>query len=479
MTLNSFGFIPFISSLVLILLIVQWMVCGKNERLVRRIQIYILLFSGIVFLSTYGWKAVLWVLLATVVSYITGRMLQKNCSHKMKRWILVSGIGILVFTLCFFKYVNWVLNYIWKFSHQGGTLDTIIFPIGMSFYVFSAISYMVDVYRKQYAAVQNLADYALYISFFPKLISGPIVRANDFLPQIKNYRGVTQAGFSAGIQIFVFGLFKKFVLADRLAIFVNDVFYAPSAYNTATVLLAIVSYSLQIYYDFSGYSDMAIGISKILGFDFLSNFNLPYMANGISDFWRRWHISLSSWFRDYVYFPLGGSRCSIFRVYFNLLIVMVISGIWHGVGVTFLVWGALHGVLSCIEHYIKERDYKIPKIVNILVTYILVSLLWVFFRADSIENAVDVLHSAFTAHTGINQMYIWSFGAIIVLVLSSCVAFYRMKKLEPNGQLKGVPGFYPLMDLTKFWPLVIFFVMAGCILLFGYFRNTTFIYQSF
>jgi alginate O-acetyltransferase complex protein AlgI len=355
----------------------------------------------------------------------------------------------------------------------------IILPLGISFYTFTALSYIIDIYRGKYAAEKNILNVALFISFFPKVTAGPIIRGDEFLPQLKNYQGIKSKNFQDGIQIFAFGLFKKIVLADHLGVFVDDVFFAPSAYNTGTVLLAVVSYSLQIYFDFSGYSDMAIGISKILGFDFKPNFNLPYISENPSQFWKRWHISLSSWLQDYLYIPLGGSRKGEVRTYANLMIVMLVSGLWHGAGWTFVAWGFLHGFISCVHkgwrNIRKGKNHMgaLARACRILLMFIDASLLWVVFKAADFANAKAMYKSLFTIHTGISQPYTWSFFAIGVLIIATIIAGVKQR-----GQ-KFVNGFYPILDLGKFWSLVVFFTFVGLTIMMGYFGNTAFIYGKF
>ena len=276
-------------------------------------------------------------------------------------------------------------------------------------------------------------------------------------------------------------MFKKIVLADHLGVFVDDVFNSTVAFNTATVILASISYSLQIYFDFSGYSDMAIGISKTLGFDFKPNFNLPYISRNMSEFWKRWHISLSSWFQDYLYIPLGGSRMGEVKTYFNLMTVMLISGLWHGAGWTFVVWGGGHGIACCLNKAFGKKMKVLGPFVNALLTFIVVSLLWVVFRADSISTAEKVWIGMFTIHSGINQPYTWSFFAIICLIISTTVAWKKAKLLnstDKNGNL-FIDGFYPVLDLSKFWSQVVFFVFCGLTIILGYFGNTAFIYGAF
>lgn len=357
----------------------------------------------------------------------------------------------------------------------------IILPLGISFYIFSALSYLIDVYRGDYPAEKNILHFALYIAFFPKLTAGPIVRGKDFFPQVKEYRGIQWDAFKAGIQIFVFGLFKKIVLADHLGVFVDDVFHAPTAFNTGTIILAAICYSLQIYFDFSGYSDMAIGVSKILGFDFKPNFNLPYISQNVSEFWKRWHISLSSWFQDYLYIPLGGSRKGEVRTYINLMIVMLVSGLWHGTGWTFIAWGALHGIASCLNKAFGKKLRVLGSWVNGAITFLFVTLFWVVFRADSFSTALKVWTGMFTIHSGISQPYTWSFFSIACLIFGTIMAWWNSKKIGKRDKTVEliINGFYPVLDLSKFWSLVAFFTFFGVTILMGYFGNTAFIYGKF
>jgi alginate O-acetyltransferase complex protein AlgI len=271
------------------------------------------------------------------------------------------------------------------------------------------------------------------------------------------------------------------VLADHLGVFVDDVFRAPTAFNTGTVILAAVSYSLQIYFDFSGYSDMAIGVSKILGFDFKPNFNLPYFAQNVSEFWKRWHISLSSWFQDYLYIPLGGSRKGTVRTYINLMLVMLISGLWHGAGWTFIAWGALHGIASCVNKAVGKTLKNLGAFVNVIITFVVVTFFWVVFRASSFTNAVQIWSGMVTPHAGISQPYTWSFFAIACLIVESVVAWIHSKNIrsvDKAGNLV-VNGFYPILNLSKFWAQVIFITFCGITIIMGYYGNTAFIYGAF
>lgn len=470
MVLNSFHFVVYFAVFFVIMVLLQ-LVRKKYEK-IGKLQLFLLILFSYFFIYKSSWKFCMCIFVYTCFVYVIGLFVKKN------KAVLTIGIMVSILMLGYFKYTNFFISEFGILFGADTVTLNIIMPLGISFYIFSGLAYTIDVYRGGYSAEKNFLNIALYISFFAKITAGPIVRGKDFLPQIKKYRGVVPSAFSTGIQIFVFGLFKKIVLADRLGVFVDDVFFTPTAYNTATVVLAVISYSLQIYFDFSGYSDMAIGVAKMVGFDFKPNFNLPYIAKGMSDFWKRWHISLSSWFQDYLYIPLGGSRKGELRTYLNLIIVMAVSGLWHGAGITFVVWGVLHGIGSCISRAITKSEWAVGKGIDVLrtiATYIVVALLWVVFRASDFTNAWNVWKGMFTIHDGIFQPYTWTFFAIACLLVGTIMAIVKAKK---NGE-KYVNGYYPILDLTKVIPLAVFFTFCGLTILLGYFGNTAFIYGSF
>lgn len=486
MALNSFNFLVCLAFLFVLMLILEVIKKLTKSRILSSVQlIALLLFSySLVFLA--DWRFGACILFATALTYLLALVMEKAESTRAQKAFLSVGVSALVLMLGYFKYTNFFISgFCALFSVQPSTLN-IILPVGISFYTFSAIAYLIDVYRKKYDAAKNIIFFSLYIVFFPKLSSGPIVRGKIFFPQVENYRGIKVKNVCDGIQIFVFGLFKKIVLADHLGVFVNNVYSSPSAYSTATVILAVLSYSLQIYFDFSGYSDMAIGISKMLGFDFERNFNLPYIATSFSDFWRRWHISLSSWFMEYLYFPLGGSIKGTLCTCANLLIVMLISGLWHGAGITFILWGLLYGIASCIEHLLKKKNAvknrcPILNSIKAIVIFIVVTIFWIPFRATSLSNMLDVLKGCFTLQHGIWHPYSWTFFALLCLIVSIIFAVIKSKRngiKDKNGQLY-INGYYPLMNLKKFVPLCVFFIFCGLTLILGYFGNTAFIYGAF
>ena len=475
MSLNSFSFLClffFISALMLILQLLR-----KKASIIVQIQLFLLLLFGYVLIFLSDWRFCVCIVFITILSFVFGLWLEK----KRNKVILFLGSSILILFLGYFKYAGFFINSFRRVLGFDTVSVSIILPLGISFYTFSALAYLIDVFRNDYPAERNLLHFALFISFFPKLTAGPIVRGKTFFPQVKEYRGIEWEAFKAGIQIFVFGLFKKMVLADHLGVFVDDVFHSPTAFNTGTVILATFSYSLQIYYDFSGYSDMAIGISKIWGFDFEKNFNLPYVAQNVSEFWKRWHISLSTWFQDYLYIPLGGNRKGKARTYLNLILVMIISGLWHGSGWTFIIWGLFHGIASCVSKAFGNKMKKLGPYANGVITFIFVTLCWVVFRANSFSKACEVWKGMFTLHTGINQPYTWSFFAIICLISSTIVAKIKRNKSGSNSDSGSivVNGFYPVLDLSKFWSLVVFFTFCGLTIIMGYYGNTAFIYGAF
>ncbi len=269
----------------------------------------------------------------------------------------------------------------------------IIFPLGISFFTFQSLSYIADCFKNKVEPERSLLNVALFVSFFPVVSSGPIQRAGNLIPQFKEAHRFDYGSATDGLKLFAWGMFKKLCVADRIAAYVNYVYGSADSQYGSALLLATVLYSFQIYCDFSGYSDMAIGAAKYCGFDVGKNFDHPYLAQSVGDFWRRWHISLSSWLRDYVYIPLGGSRVALPRIYFNLLATFLVSGIWHGAGWTFVVWGALHGLYQCAGRAAKPllEKAKIPAAVKILVTFCLVTFAWIFFRAESLGQAALVV----------------------------------------------------------------------------------------
>lgn len=327
MALNSFRFIlllfPILAGFYLLSLF-----C-KKEKTKRNVLAGYLLAIGYLMVAETDIRFLLCLLAVTLITYFCPLLFERKQLGRTKAWVAFGIVADLVL-LGVFKYFNFFYNQVEALFGGTKTNLNILLPIGISFYTFSSISYLVDVYRGEYEANKSLLEVALFIGFFPKIISGPIIRGRDFFESLNGLGKKNFYNFSCGIQIFVWGLFKKMVLADRLSVFVDNVFYAPKSFHSITVIWATLSYPLQLYFDFAGYSDMAIGISKLFGIDLAWNFNFPFVARTVSEFWKRWHISLSSWLQEYLYFPLGGNRKGKIRTYVNLLLTMLLGGLWHG-----------------------------------------------------------------------------------------------------------------------------------------------------
>ena len=404
-----------------------------------------------------------------------------------KKWGFV-GIVLPLLALSYFKYTNFFIDSFADIFHLDHRTLSIVLPIGISFYTFSAISYIMDV-RKGKVLPRGLLDVALYLAFFPKLVSGPIQRSGDFFSQADSRREVGWDSFSCGIQIFVFGLFKKIVLADRLSVFVDQVYATPAAFGSLTILLAAIAYSLQIYLDFSGYSDMAIGIARILGFNLPRNFNLPYLSHNVTELWKRWHISLSSWLLDYLYISLGGNRKGKVRTYINLIMTMVLGGLWHGANWTYIVWGLLHGLALAVHKAWmtltgspNKKAGVVSTIISIALTFAFTTLCWIFFRAESLTDACFVIRRIVSFEAGLEQPYMWFFIAAVIVLIASFSAYLSSKKkklVATKGNMSAVEAFYPILDLRKFWHLVLFFVEIGLLLCLAYTGGSPFIYGQY
>ena len=381
-----------------------WLICPYRFRWI------VLLTASYIFY--FFWKPwfCLVLLFCTLLTWVIAKKIATIEECTSKNLFLTTAIALNLTPLLFFKYFNFFNDSFTAafIGEQRGPfiphLD-ILLPIGISFYSFQAISYCVDVYNKEIEPEYNLGHFALYLAFFPKLISGPIERGGILLPQLRHEKPFSSRLFLSGIQLFFWGLFKKIVIADRLGMYVDMVFNNPQDYWGKTVILAAWLFALQIYCDFSAYTDMAIGCGRIFGIELSRNFNFPYFARSITDFWQRWHITLTSWFRDYVYIPLGGNRVSPWHFAINIMVIFALSGLWHGAAWTFIFWGGLHGLLYLAEKATSSGRNKLRRFLGInkritatlqiIITFNLVSLTWIFFRADSIEDAFELIRNMF------------------------------------------------------------------------------------
>jgi alginate O-acetyltransferase complex protein AlgI len=375
-TLFLFWFLPVV--------LIGYYLCGKKAKN------YWLLLASLFFYSWGEPKYVLLMFTLIVINYICGLLLARDHNRYLLCATVIFNLGILGY----FKYFNFLMETVNAvLSLIGGqtvSLNQIALPIGISFFTFQIMSYVIDVYRGTVPPQKSLAKLALYISLFPQLIAGPIVRYSDVAAQIDE-RNVTLGGIYTGAVRFMIGLSKKVLLSNQMAA-IADAAFIQSDPPALLAWMGAVAYALQIYFDFSGYSDMAIGLGKLFGFDFLENFNYPYISSSVKEFWRRWHISLSSWFRDYLYIPLGGSHCSREKTYRNLLIVFSMTGLWHGASWNFVVWGLWHGAFLILERVLGNR-FRMPKWLGHIYTMLVVLIGWVFFRADTLGQAAVYLRS--------------------------------------------------------------------------------------
>jgi alginate O-acetyltransferase complex protein AlgI len=372
----------------------------------NRARVWLLLVASFVFYASWNrWLACL-VFLCTTADYYVGLGLAAISSPRLRRLLLAGSLGMNLGLLCYFKYVNFFLESLQEALRVAGVpasfpFLSVILPVGISFYTFEAISYIVDVYRGKMPAERRLSHFLLFITFFPHLVAGPIVRARDFLPQIDRPKQFSYLRAQVGVQLFLVGLFKKLVVADRLALVVDPVFATPAAFSSLAVWVAVFAYAVQIYCDFSGYTDMALGSAHLLGYKLVINFNLPYTAANVAEFWHRWHISLSTWLRDYLFIPLGGSRGSAWLITRNLLITMTLGGLWHGAKWTFVLWGLVHGLLLvghrlfrawCVDGSALDSILRtsLGTALRVTLTFLAVALCWVLFRASSLAGALAV-----------------------------------------------------------------------------------------
>lgn len=423
MVFNSIEFVIFLPIVVLLFYLLP-----------QKARWLMLLAASCVFYMWFVPKYILILLVTIIIDYSAGILMEKHADEpKKKKTFLVISVVSTLLVLFIFKYLGFINdNFVWLCQKLGLDVRTsvnIILPIGLSFHTFQSMSYVIEVYRGNQKAERHFGYYSLYVMFFPQLVTGPIERPGNLLRQLHEYKDFRYENISKGMRLILFGLFIKMVVADHLGAYVDEVYANPAEYNSWSVMLAMAFYSFQIYCDFFGYSTIALGSAKLMGFDISDNFRTPYLAKNIAEFWHRWHISLSTWFRDYVYFPLGGSRVKFGRWAFNILVVFVLSGIWHGAAWTFLFWGFAHGLLHIVEKALRNRfPYKEPNskwlsisldALRIAKTFVLVTLFWVMFRATDFANMRDIFVAAVTNFGGGQNLAVkpevWLYLALFIL----------------------------------------------------------------
>ena len=403
----------------------------KKQRIAR--AVWTILFSLFFYYKSSGFY--FWILIvSTLVDYTLGIYIYN--AKKTKRLLylilsLVSNLGILIY----FKYTNFFIDIINGFGANYKSLD-IFLPVGISFYTFQTLSYSIDIYRGKLYPEKNILNFAFFVTFFPQLVAGPIVRASEFLPQIRLKLKLSNKNLSKGVFLIGSGLFKKAVISDYISVnYVDRIFDNPLLYSGVENLIGVYAYALQIYCDFSGYSDIAIGLALLLGFYLPINFDSPYQSSSVTEFWRRWHISLSSWLKDYLYISLGGNRNGVIRTYINLSITMTLGGLWHGANWKFVLWGIMHGLMLVIEKIIRSF-FCIPKniivkILGVLITFHFVTFCWIFFRAESFSTALDILFQIKNNFNFINyQKVISSYPYVILMIITGYALHMLPRKFE-------------------------------------------------
>ena len=435
MTFQSVEYILFFS----LVFILYWTICSKN----KNHQNGLLVLSSLFFYGYWDWRFLGLLLFTAFTTYYAGILLEKNDDKKKRKLISTLSIVINLLILFYYKYYNFFIqSFIDSFSTFGlGELNfstlKIILPVGISFYTFTALSYSIDIYQRKSNATKDILAYLAYVTFFPSILSGPISRAQKQLPQYYQKRIFDYDNAIEACKYILIGAMMKLCLADRIGIYVDSVYANIIQHNGTTLLFTSVLYSVQIYADFAGYSLMAIGSGKLLGINLPENFNRPYFAKTVSEFWRKWHISLTTWFRDYIYFPLGGNKVSNARWMMNTMIVFVTSGLWHGAAYTYIIWGFIHGGCMIVERLLYGEKIKqikdslsIMNLLRMLMTFIIVTFAWIFFRAESLQDAILIIQKIFTSTGNIfmdKSTLLLAFVSLLLVVAYDITKEYNIK----------------------------------------------------
>ena len=490
MVFNSLGFLVFFPVVLLLYRILP-----------LKIRWVMLLIASYYFYMSWQADLICLILFTTLVSYIAGRVIEKSKSQRVRKAALIVAICASLFVLIFFKYFNFlaqnVESLLLYFGKETSLTLNLILPVGISFYTFQTLSYVIDVYRGSIEAERHFGYYALYVSFFPQLVAGPIERPENLIPQLKTKNPFTVDDTVCGLKMMALGFFKKIVVADQIAVYVNNVYngvttQGSDAFNGLTVAIATVLFAFQIYCDFSGYTDIAIGCARIMGIRLMQNFNFPYTATTIKDFWRRWHISLSSWFTDYIYIPMGGSRVRKFRHFFNLLFVFLVSGIWHGAAWTFILWGVMHGVFQIAGNITKpvrdrlfervgvSRDNAVLCFVRRILTFVLVCISWIAFRANSMSDMLVLYKTLFTGWKEISILgSLDAMGLSLVPLLVSVFSVVLMSLLDRELAIDTEREVYSNKLRFNSYVLVGWIIVFCWILLLASGNESSFIYFQF
>lgn len=452
MLFNTFIFFIFLAVIIPI-----YYLLSKNWRK------YFLILASYIFYGYWDWRFCSLLLISTVVDFYASKYMDRTENPAKRRSLLLVSVFTNLGILGFFKYFQFFVDSVSPVAGIfGGNLDylhmNVILPVGISFYTFQTMSYTIDIYRRKLKPAENFADFSLYVSFFPQLVAGPIERAGHLLPQIRLMNNPTKSQINTGIILIVTGMFKKVMIGDTTGRIVDNIFANPGFYKSDELLAALILFSIQIYADFSGYSSIARGTARLFGIELMRNFEQPYLSSNITEFWRRWHISLSSWLRDYLYIPLGGNRKGKIRTDVNLMITMLLGGLWHGANWTFVIWGGLHGIYLIIHKLIsrgkeiKTRfEYTSFKSLlvfsfKVLMTFLLVLVTWLFFRAESFPQVFLIIGKFINWEDGeFTQRFIRMTGIFIIVIFSLDILEYYSKRHSFLIKLKSVPVRYGIL----------------------------------
>lgn len=477
MLFNSLDFAVFLP----LVFVLYWFVANKSLRL----QNLLIVIASYIFYGWWDWRFLILIVFSTCLDFIIGTRLRTEDRNVVRKRLLWTSICVNLGLLGFFKYYNFfVENFVEGFRFFGYQLDSysliIILPVGISFYTFQTLSYTIDVYKRKLEPTHDFIQFCAFVSFFPQLVAGPIERATNLLPQFSRKRNFDATNADIGLRQIIWGLFKKVVIADSCAQYANEIFTYYDTHSSLTLVIGAICFAFQIYGDFSGYSDIAIGTARLFDISLMKNFKYPYFSRDIAEFWRRWHISLSNWFRDYVYFPLGGSRGSKGKTLCNVAVVFLLSGFWHGANWTFIVWGALHTLFFLPARYLeRHQKYKdvvaegkvmpnVKELLLIVLNFILVTFAWIFFRAASVSQAMAYIKRILAFDFSLDRLKIERFPFEIFPLIALLVGIewiYRNKE-------------FPLYSDSKYQHKAILIIF--CIMLFGSFTDLNdFIYFQF
>lgn len=478
MLFNSIHFLVFFP----ILVFVYYKVEQKSRWLV-------LLLASYYFYISWEPAYILLIIFSTVIDYFVGKQIFKTALKTRKNILIMLSLSLNLGFLFFFKYYNFIsdtLNFFFEYlsiSYRIGHLNYLL-PVGISFYTFQTLSYSLDIRRGLLEPETHFGKFALFVSFFPQLVAGPIERAKDLLPQLNNPKQLNYNNIRVGFVLILWGFFQKLFIADRLALYVNPVFDNIEDFSGTRLWVASYFFAFQIYCDFAGYTNIARGCAKVLGITLSINFKQPYLSSSISEFWRKWHITLSSWFKDYVYIPLGGKKVKASRHFLNLMLVFLVSGLWHGANWTFVVWGGVHGLLIVLETLKRRRiNFKFPHIINVLFTFHIAVIAWVFFRSESLNKAILFFQKMFQFRLDnltqigffkiglydIKEIDIFlSFISILILISVGLIEKFRNERIESL-----------ILNQKKYLRWFIYYFLLFSILELGVFQSQQFIYFQF